>query len=46
MLEQKKMEARKEYKEAKENYFKNMSNENWIKFCDAKRNCRLLGVRI
>ena len=34
------------YKEAKENYLSNMTNENWKAFCDAKRVCMLLGVRI
>lgn len=41
-----KEKALKNYKEAKENYLKNRTNQNWIKFCDAKRNCMLLGVRI
>ena len=34
------------YKEAKQNYLSNMTNENWKVFCDAKRVCMLLGVRI
>lgn len=46
MLEQKKTEALKKYKEAKENYLNSPSKENWIKFCDAKANCMRLGVRI
>lgn len=36
----------KAYKEAKETYLKNRTDENWKKYCDAKRNCMLLGVRI
>lgn len=36
----------KAYKEAKEMYLKNRTDENWKKYCDAKRNCMLLGVRI
>lgn len=46
MLEQKKTEALKRYKKAKEIYLNNMSKENWIKFCDAKADCMRLGVRI
>lgn len=38
--------ALKAYKEAKNNYIANMTNENWIRFCDAKRTCMLLGMRI
>lgn len=34
------------YKEAKENYLTNRTDENWKKFCEAKRNCMLLGIRI
>ena len=34
------------YKEAKAAYLKNRTDENWKKYCDAKRNCMLLGVRI
>lgn len=41
-----KEEALKIYKEAKKAYLENMTNENWIKFCDAKTNCMKLGVRI
>lgn len=46
MLEIKKAEALKKYKEAKENVKANYNTENWVKFCNAKRECMLLGVRI
>ena len=39
-----KEEAKKEYIEARNNYLLTSSKENWIKFCNAKRKCRLLGV--
>lgn len=39
-------EALNNYKEAKKAYLENRTNENWIKFCDAKKVCMLLGVRI
>lgn len=45
-LIEKKNEALETYKEAKKNYLENRNNENWERFCDAKRNCMLLGVRI
>ena len=38
--------ALREYKEAKKNYLENMTNDNWVKFCDAKTNCMKLGIRI
>ena len=38
--------ALREYKEAKKNYLENMTNENWVKFCDAKTTCMKLGIRI
>ena len=41
-----KAEALKNYKEAKAEYLKNMTNKNWIAFCNAKTNCMRLGVRI
>ena len=46
MLKDKMTEAKESYKVAKESYLKNRTNENWIKFCDAKKECMLLGVRI
>lgn len=45
-LKTSKEQALREYKEAKANYLKNMSNENWIIFCNCKSVCRALGVRI
>ncbi len=46
MLEIKKAEALKKYKEAKENVKANYNTENWVKFCNAKKECMALGVRI
>lgn len=46
MIPTNKEEAKKKFKETKENYLKNPTNENWIKFCDAKIECRRLGVII
>lgn len=34
------------YKEAKQRYLENRTNENWIAFCNAKTNCMRLGIRI
>ncbi len=39
-------EVLESYKKAYKAYKENMTNENWIKFCSAKRTCMLLGVRI
>lgn len=41
-----KYKALKNYKEAKENYLQARTSDNWIKFCDAKRVCMLLGIRL
>ena len=41
-----KEEALRIYKEAKEKYLEDMTDENWIEFCDAKTNCMRLGIRI
>ena len=41
-----KEEALRVYKEAKLRYLSDRSNENWISFCDARRICMRLGVRI
>lgn len=38
--------ALENYRNARNAYLENKTNENWIKFCEAKRNCMLLGVRI
>lgn len=41
-----KTKALEDYKAAKENYLKDLTTDNWIKFCDAKRVCMLLGIRL
>ena len=41
-----KEEALRIYKEAKEKYLSDMTNKNWIEFCNAKSTCMKLGVRI
>jgi hypothetical protein len=41
-----KEKALKAYKEAKAAVSAEYNEENFKKFCDAKRNCMLLGVRI
>lgn len=46
MIKTDKQNALKEYKAAKENYLNNRTQTNWIKFCNAKRICMLLGVII
>lgn len=38
--------ALQNYKETKAAYKANMNSENWVRFCEAKTTCRLLGVRI
>ena len=38
--------AKKKYIEAKNAYLKNMTDENWKSFCNAKVICMHLGVRI
>lgn len=45
-LTEQKQDALEQFKLAKQNYLENMTNENWIKYCDAARACKLLGVRI
>ena len=45
-LEEKKDIARSEYKETRKAYLADMSKENWLRFCEAKINCRRLGVLI
>lgn len=45
-LEVQKAEALSEYKKAKYAYFENQNDKNWRFFCDKKRVCMLLGVRI
>lgn len=45
-LEQSKQQALANYKEKRIAYIENMTNENWIAFCEAKEKCMMLGVRI
>ena len=45
-LEAKKAAAKEVYKAAKAKYMKTMDNADWIAFCNAKRTCMLLVVRI
>lgn len=45
-IEEQKMDALAIYKEAKKAYLTESSNENWINFCNAKKACMMLGVRI
>ena len=41
-----KKQALDDYREAKKNWQNNMTDENWRKFCDARRVCKLLGCLI
>lgn len=45
-LNQEKAAALETYKSAKTRYLETMDKEDWKKFCDAKRNCMMLGVII
>lgn len=45
-MEQKKTEALNAYKAAKKAVLENRTEETWKAFCEAKRACMLLGVRI
>ena len=45
-LNEQKAQARQIYIERKTTYLNNPTTDNFKKFCDAKRNCMLLGVRI
>lgn len=45
-LEDRKTAAKAVYMKARANYISDMSPENWLTLCEAKRNCMLLGVRI
>lgn len=45
-LEDRKAAAKAVYMKARANYISDMSPENWLTLCEAKRNCMLLGVRI
>lgn len=46
MLKDKMIAVKEAYIAAKNNYLKNRTTENWKRFCDAKKECMLLGVRI
>lgn len=45
-LDLEKKEALEKYKEAKQAYMNDMSQKNWIAYCDKKKACMLLGVII
>lgn len=41
-----KEQALNNYKTAKANYMNTMDKADWITFCDAKKVCMMLGIRI
>jgi hypothetical protein len=45
-LEDRKGAAKAVYMKARANYIADMSSENWLTLCEAKRTCMRLGVRI
>lgn len=45
-LNEKKAEAKAKYIAAKARYMETMDKADWVAFCEAKRECMLLGVRI
>ena len=45
-LEDRKAAAKAVYMKARTNYISDMSPENWLTLCEAKRTCMRLGVRI
>lgn len=45
-LKKRKNDTLKLYQLAKAEYLQNRTDENWRKFCDRKKECMLLGVRI
>lgn len=45
-IDERKTKIKMIYSESKEAYRQSPTNENWKRFCEAKRNCMLLGVRI
>lgn len=45
-LAEQKRAARENYKKARAEYLENQTKENWIKFCECKRTCMLLGCII
>lgn len=34
------------YSNARKKYLSDTTNENWVIFCEARRKCMLLGIRI
>lgn len=45
-LDAKKRAAIERYKAARSEYLETLTKESWIRFCDCKRECMLLGCRI
>ena len=45
-IEAKKAKALNQYKETRAAYLENPSKENWIAFCNAKRDCRRFGIAV
>lgn len=45
-LDAKKRAAIERYKTARSEYMEALTKESWIRFCDCKRECMLLGCRI
>ena len=45
-LNEKKAEAKSKYIASKARYMETMDKADWIAFCEAKRECMLLGVKI
>ena len=46
MIATDKAKAFENYKECKNKYLQTGTNSDWISFCEAKKTCMLLGVRI
>lgn len=46
MIKTDKVKTLEKYKQAKKNYFEEQNETNWKAFCEAKRDCMRLGVRI
>lgn len=45
-IEERKTEARRNYKARRETWKQDPTTDNWRRFCNAKRECMMLGVRI
>lgn len=45
-LQERKNIILQEYKKALDEYNRNRSQENWIKYCDAKNKCMMMGIII